>query len=1030
MKKPLKITFISLGALAGLLLLALCVTLWLALTPARLTPIVNKSISSFITCPTHFDKVELTFFSSFPRVALQVEDVSLVHPMPGAPSDTLAHVEKVSAAVNVRKLLKDNTLEIKSLHLDGGCINLYTDAQGRQNFDVFVSDTTDTASSSLPFDLISAEKLKISHMNVSYVNNSSQMTAAVSGFYTKAKAALEEDAFDGHLKAGAERIVFRMADSTAMEACLQDVRLKVQGEMGQQVVKASLQGDFPDVCFTLDTLPIVKNNSLNLKLPFTYDMRNRTLRVEKVSLAVDDIRMDLEGSVKSEDSLFSDLLCDVNYTVHPLPVSALLPWVEKFSPGLLEGMAIDGKMSVNGKVSGHYADSLMPLVTAHVCFEKGALQARELLPNDLKNIAVDATACINMNTPSDSRVEVHRVAAETGKSSVQLQGSVKDVLDKMRCDVQLTGKIHLPDVQAFMPEDLPLQVQGMVTPKLQLGFALADLQQLDLRKIQCKGRLDFRSLYAVYDSMRVDSKSLTLDVQLPSPHKNGFFKEVMQARVKASALHADISEGMSATVGQTDLTVGMSDILDTTCLPSVYCDFDFSEVQATVDSLIAGIRSPKGSVCMRPSAKDAFIPSFDVRYRHASLSMRMGALLRAVTQAVGVKGSASYDSTQTNILAQWNPDLKVELHAANIQSEMLKEDVDIPKVAFVLTPSQMDLQSGRFAIGNSEFNLSGTLHHLSEFLNDEGLLKAKLKFESEYVDVNHLMDFFSGMNLGSDSTQVEEAGEDSPFMVPLGMDVTLNTHIKQLLAGQTLIDNLNGQLTVKDGVLVLEEMGFTCDAAKMQLTAMYKSPRKNHLFAYVDFHLIDIRIADLIEMIPDIDTIVPMLKAFSGNAEFHFAAQTNLKSNYDIKYSTLRGAASISGKDLVVLDNETFTTIAKYLQFKKKTENKVDSLSVEMTVFQRNVDLYPFLIAMDKYQAIVAGHYVIGNNYDCHLSLVDSPLPMRLGLNVYGHPEKIQFKLEKPQYATMFKPEKRKVVENETLKLKQMITNSLRENVK
>ena len=188
--------------------------------------------------------------------------------------------------------------------------------------------------------------------------------------------------------------------------------------------------------------------------------------------------------------------------------------------------------------------------------------------------------------------------------------------------------------------------------------------------------------------------------------------------------------------------------------------------------------------------------------------------------------------------------------------------------------------------------------------------------------------------------------------------------------------------------------------------------------------------ADLIEMIPDIDTIVPMLKSFAGRAEFHFAAQTNLNANYDIKYSTLRAAASISGQDLVVLDNETFSTIAKYLRFKKQTENKVDSISVEMTVFQKNVDLYPFLVSMDKYQAIVAGHYVINQNYDCHLSLVESPLPARLGLNVYGSPDKMKYKLEKPQYATLFKPEKRNVVEQETMKLKQMITQSLKANVK
>ncbi|MBO4403638.1 MAG: hypothetical protein J5792_08235, partial [Bacteroidales bacterium] len=411
---------------------------------------------------------------------------------------------------------------------------------------------------------------------------------------------------------------------------------------------------------------------------------------------------------------------------------------------------------------------------------------------------------------------------------------------------------------------------------------------------------------------------------------------------------------------------------------------------------------------------------------------RMGDFLKATTRSLTVQGTVSYDSTKEMILDQWNPHLNVRLDNGYVKMEGLEGQVEVPAIQFQFAPEQCQIQKGTVTLGQSTFNLSGLITHIADFLRDEGVMKGNLKLESDYVDVNYLMDLFSGMNLGGseDTAVVEETGEDDPFMVPLGMDVTLETHVKSLLVGETIVENLGGHLSVKEGTLILEEMGFTSDAARMQLTALYQSPRRNHLFVYIDFHLLDISIADMIDMIPDIDTIVPMLKTFSGKAEFHLAAQTNLKSNYDIKYSTLRGAMSVSGKDLVVLDNETFSTISKYLMFKKKTENKVDSIAVEMTVFQREVELYPFMIAIDKYQALVSGHYTIKENYDCHFSLVKSPLPMRLGLKVYGSPERLRYKLESPKYSNLYKPEKQNVTEAETMKLKQMITNSLRANVK
>ena len=76
----------------------------------------------------------------------------------------------------------------------------------------------------------------------------------------------------------------------------------------------------------------------------------------------------------------------------------------------------------------------------------------------------------------------------------------------------------------------------------------------------------------------------------------------------------------------------------------------------------------------------------------------------------------------------------------------------------------------------------------------------------------------------------------------------------------------------------------------MKLTAMYKTPRKNHIYAGFDYHMLDIDIEALMKMIPDLDSIMPMLKSFKGKAEFHIAAETYMDSLYNPKKSTIRGA--------------------------------------------------------------------------------------------------------------------------------------------
>ena len=106
MRKPLKITLISLGSLLGIVLMAVIVACWIVVTPARLTSIVKKQAPNFINCDFDIKRADLTVFKSFPKVGLEIDDVVLVNPMDGNPSDTLAYIHECVVSVDIKKFLK------------------------------------------------------------------------------------------------------------------------------------------------------------------------------------------------------------------------------------------------------------------------------------------------------------------------------------------------------------------------------------------------------------------------------------------------------------------------------------------------------------------------------------------------------------------------------------------------------------------------------------------------------------------------------------------------------------------------------------------------------------------------------------------------------------------------------------------------------------------------------------------------------------------------------------------------------------
>jgi len=210
---------------------------------------------------------------------------------------------------------------------------------------------------------------------------------------------------------------------------------------------------------------------------------------------------------------------------------------------------------------------------------------------------------------------------------------------------------------------------------------------------------------------------------------------------------------------------------------------------------------------------------------------------------------------------------------------------------------------------------------------------------------------------------------------------------------------------------------------------MYRTPRKNHLYLGLDYHMFDVEIERLLEIIPDIDTLMPMLRSFSGKGEFHLAIETYLDSLYNVKPSTIRGAASIQGQDLVLMDGETFSEIAKTLRFSKKAENRVDSLSAEFTIFREEIDIYPFLMVMDRYKVVVGGRHNFDMSFDYHISIVESPLPLRFGVDIRGDLDNMRYTPASVKYPEFYRPQSRRAVHSRQLELRRMIRETITERV-
>ena len=1025
MKKALKIGLISLGSLLAVVILAAAILLFHIFSPSKLAKMVNSQAGRFITCDFHIDKAGLTFFKTFPKVGLELENVVLKNPKNPQISDTLLYAKECVAALNIRELIQNNRLELYDFALNHGLVNLYIDENGNGNYKVFRTDPNDTSSFNYSIDL---QKVKAKEVDVRYLNLQSRQKAELQDADLTVKGTFKDNEIDGQAELEAKSLAFVMADSTRLHFSGDDVKASYDGSFTDfNLLDGKVEADIENAVLCLDTTHYLNGMDLNVASEVKADLKALQFDLQKTTLQLDKQELTINGHVDM-DTVSRDIHTDLHYRTGDWKIDEVLPLIPDALIGnKLDDIQISGDIALEGDVKGTFSDTQKPLIISDVAWHHGRFAMKDL-PLDFEKANGLFDLRLDLNNQSD--LIVKSLSATTRKrNKITATGTVKNLLGKMLCNILATGKLHIDDFKDLLPEDFTqYKGQANLQVKTQLAYdPQKDFSIDNITKAVINGQFtDLELLY--HDTTTIRMPDLHAEIEFPVTNRPYRIDEWLNAKLKTSSLLVfNHPEKITITVDDLQLDAYTNNLLDDAIdlkFATTYL-FDLLTVNYE-DTITAYLHDSKGKFILNNTNQ------MQLDYNGNKISGMIGSIANTYfAETLNLQVKTDYKEKEENPLLRWSPVVKLQLSKAQFDAQELTHLITVPALDIDFNPQKCVLKKANIGYGESKASVTGTITGIADYLQDKGLLKGDLELVANYLNLNELMAMVNGINapdsLTAQAEEVAKESGDSPFIVPFGVDVNMNTTIQKALYEETEFNNIAGRVYVKDGVLVLEEVGLTNEAARMQLTAMYRTPRMNHLFLGFDFHLLDIKIDKLIAMIPEVDTILPMLKAFSGNAEFHFAAETYLKSNYDIKFSTLRGAAAINGHDLVVLDNETYKTIAKKLMFSKKTQNKIDSLSTEITIFRNEVDVYPFLLSIDKYSAIISGRHNLDLTYDYNISLVK---PIRIGLDIIGLDDRLKFKVGKAKYATLFVPEKRKVVESNVLELKTLINKTLQANVR
>ena len=952
-KKTLKISGITLGTVLLVLLVAIAFVINFIVTPKKLTPVVLDAANQTLNAHLDMESVELTFFSTFPQFGLKVKNGSLVskalNDSSWCKTDSLLSFKECVLTVNPIAYLTENRIVVHNLSLEEVAVYAYRNKAGKANWEV-----TRASADTIPADTASTDfnsEIDIRNIELKHANL----------------------VFDDR--------------NTDIYSRIDDANLKLRLSLTKGISTLGLKFDNKNILFWQQGELLVNKIATSLRTDIMVDRQTAVWKLKDTELDVNGIRLDVNGTFR-RDTVAKTIGMDLEYGLHAPSMETVLRMIPK-SYVKDTKVSAKGEVTVSGRVRGVYGDKKLPAVSLKIGIKEASAQYKGL-PYGIDEVTADFDAYVDLMRHQPSYLNLKIFHFKGAHTEVLADAKVDDLLDDPLITFHTKSTVDLDALAKTFPLQESVTITGKLDADMGMKCRLSTLKKQDIGRMKLGGKLELKDF---------ELKDTAKDFDFLG---NATFRfrdnETLQAQMDVRKLVLR-SRFLSSDIERLVANVSSTNPQDTNRIVSLQCDMEVSKLRASMgDSIKLYSARAKAQAALGPQEVDVTKPAIDFSLRADSLFFSAAGTRMAMNVA-GIKMKA--DKLNDSL---WMPKGIVGFNRLRFRTPEFGLPIRMSKTAVTVDGPKITLKNASVRIGRSNMTATGDMMGVYRAMTKGEKLTAHLSLTSDLIDCNQLI---NSLSFPEDTTEVltdSVPSEMKLFAIPRNIDFELQTDLKKVIFEKMLFENVHGAVDIKNQAIHLEDLSMRALDADMKAVMVYKAGSPRGGYAGFDFKIRNINIAKLVDFVPALDTIVPMLRSFKGRVMFDVAADARLDSAMNIRIPTLRSAIHIKGDSLVLMDGETFAEISKMLMFKNKKENVFDSISVNVTVHDGNVTVYPFLVEIDRYKAAVGGEQGLDMNFNYHISILKSPLPFKAGVNISGNLDKMKFRIGKAKYKDAVTP--------------------------